>query len=268
MTAGEPGDEASPAQPVAWPGGGVVRVHFDPAALPALGDEPGVNRFDDPRPRTEDRFLMRYAATSLRACLLELLDVFRDNPDTAIREAAIDDEDPDLVEAPAVADWQALHDYLQGRKVATITADRLAIVSINDPELQRALDDEVALRAVLDSASARHALLEAGGRTVHLDNAAVRLSSETGRDITQACALALFDRLPGPDVIHYRSRHDDSEDCWAIYGHASVDVHQPETLNPHIRNHADALRSVATLWGLALPPAWADPRNDRSDSTR
>lgn len=49
-----------------WPAEGVLRVHFDPAALPHLGDAPGVNRFDDPRPRTIDRFLMRYAATTLR----------------------------------------------------------------------------------------------------------------------------------------------------------------------------------------------------------
>lgn len=109
---------------------------------------------------------------------------------------------------------------------------------------------------MLDAEPARAALLETGGTTVHLDNAAVRLSSETGHDITQACALALFDRDTPPDVIHYRSRHDDTEDCWAIYDHATVRVGPPTMLSPRVPEHVEALQSVATLWGLAVPPAW------------
>lgn len=49
-----------------WPAEGVLRVHFDPAALPHLGDAPGVNRFDDPRPRTIDRFLTRISTQLVR----------------------------------------------------------------------------------------------------------------------------------------------------------------------------------------------------------
>lgn len=253
MTAGEPVHHTAL---FAWPVNGVIRVHFDPAALPQLGDAPGANRFDDPRPRTVNRYRIRYAATSLRGCMLELLDALRDDPEASLREAAIDGDDPDLVNGPDLPPWQAIHDFLEGRKVATITADQPAVVSINDPTLQHELDDEPAVRAVLDSESAHSALLEADGKTVHLDNAAIRLSSEAGRDLTQACALALFDREPPPDAIHYRSRHDDTEDCWAIYEHATIEVTQPEQLSPQVPEHVAALRSVATLWAFALPPAW------------
>lgn len=233
-----------------------MRVHYNPGALPHLDDEPGWNRFDDPRPRTADRFLMRYAASSLRGCLLELLAAFRRVPEVHDREAAVDTTDPDFVEAPGAEDWQHIADFLKGRKVARLEATYLSVVSINDPALQRELDAEPAVRAVLDTPAARTALLEAGGRRVHLDNAAVRLSSEVGRYLTQACALALYDREPPPDAIHYRSRHDDAEDCWAVYHHAEVTIGEAAELSPSVAEHARAVRSVADLWGLPLPPAW------------
>lgn len=241
---------------VPWPAQGVLRVHFDPAALPRLGDEPGVNRFDDPRPRTIDRFLMRYAATTLRACLLELLASFRDNTEANDRISAIDDDDPDLVAAPETPEWQHIADFLDQRKVATITSGGLTTVSVNDPVAQRELDQEPAVRAVLDTDAARQALLERDGARVHLDNAAIRLSSEIGRYITQACALAFYDRDSKPDAIHYRSRHDDSEDCWAIYDHATVQVGAAECLSPDVSEHIEALNAVAKLWDLPIPPTW------------
>jgi len=246
---------AASAAPL-WPPDGTVRVHRDPQALPQLADEPGVNRFDDPRPRTIDRFLMRYTANSLRGCLLELLAGLRELPEVRDREGAIDTDDPDFVEAPSVEEWQHIADFLDGRKVAKVDATPLSAVSINDPSLQHELDSEPAVRAVLDSPAAAEALLESGGRRVHLDNAAVRLSSEVGRYVTQACALALYDRRPRPDAIHYRSRHDDIEDCWAVYHHAEVTIGEPERLSPQVNEHVIALRSVAELWNLPLPPAW------------
>lgn len=139
--------------------------------------------------------------------------------------------DPDLLPAPATPEWQHIADFLEQREVATITAGGLATVSINDPAVQHELDQEPAVRAVLDTDAARDALLERHGSRAHLDNAAIRLSSETGRYITQACALALYDRDPKPDAIHYRSRHDDREDCWAIYHHTTVEI-GPAKLSP------------------------------------
>jgi len=175
---------------------------------------------------------------------------------SVLRAEAVDGVDPDLVEAPAVLMWQPLVDYLEGRRVATITAYDLSVVSINDPALQHELHEEPAVRAVLDSPAARQALLPRRNSAVALDNAAVRLASDIDRYITQACALALFDRPKGPDVIHDRSRHDDTEGCWAIYNHAHVQVGRAEPLSPHRPDHAQALTSVATLWDLSLPPAW------------
>jgi hypothetical protein len=239
-----------------WPACGVLRVHFDPAALPRLGDEPGTNRFDDPRPRTIDRFLMRYAATTLRGCLLELLAAFRDNAEANDRIAAIDDDDPHLVGASGTPGWQHVADFLVRRQVAIIKTVGLATVSINDPRVQHELDQEPAVRAVLDTGAARQALLERHRSRAHLDNAAIRLASETGRYITQACALALYDRDSKPDAIHYRSRHDDLEDCWAIYHRADVRIGAPQALSPDVPDHAEAFNSVAKLWDLPVPPAW------------
>lgn len=239
-----------------WPAEGVLRVHFDPSALPRLGDEPGANRFDDPRPRTIDRFLIRYAATTLRGCLLELLAAFRSNSEAEDRLIAIDDDDPELVPAPDIPAWQHISDFLYGRRVATIMSGELTAVSVNDPTVQHQLDSEPAVRAVLDTEAARQALLERGGARVHLDNAAIRLSSETGRLITQACALALYDTESKPDAVHYRSRHDDAEDCWAIYHHATVQVSPADMLAPDVPEHRDALHAVTQLWDLPLPPAW------------
>jgi hypothetical protein len=255
MTRASTGDNALDAF-VPWPERGVLRVHFDPAALPHLGDEPGANRFDDPRPRTIDRFLMRYAATTLRGCLLELLAAFRDNPEANDRIAAIDDDDPYLMRAPATSDWQHVADFLDQRQVASIKAGGLAIVSINDPAVQHELDQEPAVRAVLDTDAARQALLERSGSRAHLDNAAIRLASEPGRYITQACALALYDRDSKPDAIHYRSRHDDLEDCWAIYHRADVQIGAAEALSPDVTDHAEAFTAVAKLWNLPVPPTW------------
>lgn len=241
---------------VRWPAEGALRVHRAPGALPQLGDEPGTNRFDDPRPRTVDRFLMRYAATTLRGCLLELLAPLRPHPTAALREAAVDVDDVDLVSAPDAEPWQHLADFLGGRKVARLSLTQPAIVSIDDPRLQAELDEEPGVRAVLDSEHVRNVLLVVGAKVVHLDNAAIRLASEAGRFITQACALALYDRPEAPGVIHYRSRHDDTEECWAVYDYTQVSFSPEVALTPQVPEHADALRSVAELWSLPLPPTW------------
>ncbi len=244
-----------------WPAAGVLRVHPDPAALPLVGDGVGPNRFDDPRPRTADRYVIRYTATTLRGCLLELLDWLRPAQEAAAREAAVTDDD--TPSAPADGDGvvgQALANYLAGRRLGRITAINPAVVSINDPVLQAELDSEPVVRALMDSPLSRRTLLPDSSpddRRVHLDQAAVRLSSELGRDLTRACSLALRDRPDRPDVIHYRSRHDDRVDCWAIYDHAAVSVGDIRPLSPEDPEHRHAVRSVATQWQIPLPQNWA-----------
>ncbi len=96
------------------------------------------------------------------------------------------------------------------------------------------------------------------------DGAALRLSTPFGRDLTQACSLAIRDRVPRPDGIHHRSRHDDDEHCWALFDHAEVRLVEvtpfaPETSDSHRR----AVQDVADLWELPLPPPGRGMASDR-----
>lgn len=240
------------------PRAGVFRLHPDPAALPPPWSD-GVNRFDDPRPRSLHTFRVRYTASTLRGCLLESLAWLRRHTDAAAAEAlVIDNADPSGAgDAPGESGPRAaLEEFLADRQVAIVTGRRLRILSINDPALQAALDREPAVRALLDSADGR-AALSAPGHRPRLDEAAVRLSTAFGRELTQACSLAPWDRSPRPDGIHHRSRHDDDEDCWAIYDHAPVTVRGVIDFTPNNEQHRAAVSAVAILWDLELPPAWS-----------
>ena len=234
-----------PLQTWRLPDQGVLRVHRDPTALPRYEGVVGPSRFDDPRPDS-----------LLRGCLIELMDWLRPNVEAAEREAAVVDAAPSTV-SPTDS-GRAFSDYLRGRSVGTITARDAVVVSIDDPALQAELDKATAVRALLDSPDGRAALLPAGAapsRRAHLDEAAVRLSSDLGRELTRACSLALRDRESRPDGIHYRSRHDDAEDCWALYDHANVSI-TVQPLTPKNRAHRDAVQGVADMWDLALPRDW------------
>lgn len=213
---------------------------------------------------------MRYAASSVRGCLLELLDGWRPSALAAQREEAVVDDD--CVPAPAGPAWAALDTYLADRRVAVITSPSLPVVSINDPQLRATLDHVAAARALLDGDEARSALLPAGAdpRTqARLDGAVVRLVSELGRDLTRTVSLVLHDLHPDLCGIHYRSRHDDNEDCWAIYSYATVHISDPEPLTPPNAEHRAALTSVAAMWHLDLPPHWnkTPARTDRRGRT-
>ena len=256
-----PRDQRGPLGDVAQvplPEVGVLRVSFDPARLPqARAGVVGPNRFDDPRPRTQDRYVMRYGASTLRGCLLELLDALRPLGAAAQREGDVVDDAP--VPGPAEPPCHAVARYLTGRKVAAITSPDLSVVSINDPALQQLLDHVAAVRALLDTPAARAVLLPSGAGQdvqVRLDGAAVRLSSDLGRDLTRAASLVLRDLDPALGGIGYRSRHDDDEHCWAIYDHAPVEVSTATALSADNEEHRQALSAVATLWNLPLPPPW------------
>jgi len=77
-----------------------------------------------------------------------------------------------------------------------------------------------------------------------------------GRDLTRHCSLAIHDRVPAPAGVHYRSRFDDDEDCWAIFGHVPLTLVEDAALSATTPVHRNALRSVAALWGLPLPREW------------
>lgn len=237
----------------------MLRLHYDPAALPKRQGQVGPHRFDDPRPNSLDRYVVRYTATTLRGCLLESLAWLRPDPDAAAREDSVDDNaepDDEHPEPPAPA-WAALVDFLQDRQVGRLSGRRrLQLLSINDPYLQAELDQEAAVRALLDSPDGRKALAPQGRSNARLNEAAVRLSTPFGRDLTQACSLAIWDRRPQPDGVHHRSRHDDKEHCWALFDHAEVRLVELAPFDPATHpEHRRHLHDIADLWGLALPPS-------------
>lgn len=236
------------------PRAGMFRVAIDPMYLPPATDEVGPNRFDDPRARTQERFVVRYGATSLRGCLLELLDWARPNQEAAELEASVASDLPEPVQEQGIA----LGRYLAGRQVGVIKpARRIRVPSIDDPVVQAELDREPAVRALLAGPDARRALASASATDPpHLDNAAIRLSSPLGREITRYCSLALWDR--GEAGVHYRSRHDDAEDCWALYDRVQVIEVSNNPLSPINPDHRGVLRTVAAMWDLELPAEWSD----------
>lgn len=157
-------------------------------------------------------------------------------------------------------EWQGVADYLATLSVGRVRVGApFAFVSLDDSSVQAALDEEPGVRALLDSPEGRAALLSAHAgpnRRAHLDGAAVRLSTPFGRDLTQLCSLALHDRRPELSGLHYRSRHDDSEDCWALYDRAVVEVVDVVPLSSTDPRHRAVLASIAALWRLPLPPDW------------
>jgi hypothetical protein len=245
----------------ALPRAGVLRLHYDPAALPKVQGQIGHNRFDDPRVGTINRYVVRYTASTLRGCLLESLAWLRPSPEADAREAAvIDDAEPDGSASPGVArePRAALQDFLEGRHVGRLAGRNLRVVSINDSALQAELDLEPAVRALLDSREGQLALASGGGRVPRLDEAAVQLATPFGRDLSRACSLAVWDRVPRPDGIHHRSRHDDHEHCWALFDHARVRLVDRVPFLPGTDpDQRWALQEVAALWDLSLPPAWS-----------
>jgi hypothetical protein len=205
---------------------------------------------------TIDRFLIRYAGGTLRGCLLEPLASFRPNLAADERIAAIDTEDPNLVEAPATTEWQGLQEFLADRKVAIVTADNPDVVSVDDPATQQVLDREPGVRAVLDSNQAKTALLE--GREDRSTSSRPPSDSQARSAVPshEPAHSPFVTAIKPPDAVHYRSRHDDHEDCWAIYDHADVTISVAENLSHEDTDHASALRRVAELWDLPLPPNW------------
>lgn len=140
------------------PRAGVLRLHYDPGALPAKQEQVGPNRLDDPRPNSLDRYVVRYTATTLRGCLLESLDWLRPNPEADAHEREIvDNAEPGDDHEPPPA-WAAIEDFLRDRKVGRLTGRGLRLLSINDPRLHVELDREPAVRALLDSDDGRAAL--------------------------------------------------------------------------------------------------------------
>lgn len=226
-----------------------MRVAANPPALPSLRrtGTPGPNRFDDP----QCTYSVRYVADRIRGCLVELLARFRYDNEAERRIAAVVGVDDDAEGAHPGAD--AVGDWLAVQQVATcqLVEPAAPFVSVNDAAELAALDRHPDVRAVLDTSP-----LSAPGKPAELDGAAIRLPGAIGRVITQAVSRAVYERDPQPAGIAYRSRLDDNERCFAIYGETPVRFDAPRSLSPAVDGHA--VRSAAKLYELALPPTWDD----------
>jgi hypothetical protein len=226
----------------------VWRVHADPEALPRRVEEAGPNRYDDPRPHASNRYVVRYTASTLRGCLLETMAWLRPNDEAEQRMHDIVGDGEDAVGQPA----QGIDDYLATRRVAAVTfSDDPSFVDIHHPMTLQVLDTDLNVQPLLDSSRGREVLGERGRTSrPHLDQAAVLLASEFGRQVTQHCSLAIWDQ-GGRAGVAYRSRHDLTEWCWAAYDHAEVGFGTVESLSPDVPEHREAVSSVVQLWGLA-----------------
>jgi hypothetical protein len=226
-----------------FPDRGALRVHPAPDKLPAprRGEEPGLNRFDDPN----NEFVVRYLGETLRGCLLETMSRFRASRRAeellnAVQGLEPGEERPDIDPERGLADW------LSKQRIGRChLASSFTLVSVNDPALLAELDLEPRVRDAL-----RGIGLE------ELDEAVIRLGGkETGRKVTQVVSRILWEG----DVagLAYSSRHDDNEQCWAIYGTTPVWFdEQMLRLDPENAEHAEAVADVAALFHIQLPTKW------------
>lgn len=232
----------------ALPETGAWRVHPNPAALPRLtGDGPGLNRYDDPL----GEYAVRYVAENLTGAMLETMARFRPAPDAEALLSAVEGvdsaDDPYFDRVDGLRDWLAVQQV--GRVVLTDAQRQL--LDVHDPELLRDLDKHPLVRAALDDSGLGTPLNPA-----RLDEGVVRLGGPVGRTITQAFSGAVHDSLPGVAGLAYRSRLDDEEWCWALWGHIDVEV-RSEPLDAAHRHHRRAVQHAAALLEIQIPAEWA-----------
>lgn len=205
------------------PAGPLYRVgrRPDPLALPPPTFA-GRERFDDPR----GEFAVLYAAEQRVACFVETLAVYRPPLEyiASMRSFWRGRTPPRLGLVPA--DWQRL------RMVGTLHV----------APGQRWLD----LRAGPTYQALRVELAETVRRLglPDLDVSGVRGPS---RELTQAIARWAFEC--GYHGIAYRSRFDDTFDCWALFEGAAW---TPAGLPQRIRRNDPDLRTATALLGLRL----------------
>jgi RES domain len=242
---------------VPFPTTGALRVNPTPDQLPSWRRiaERGPYRFDDPK--EPGSFRVRYLATTLRGCLLEILAQFRPkNDETDALLGAVDFVDDDHLH-PDIPK-RGVADYLALQRVGSCQLfDAGDVVSIHDFHLLAELDRQLPIRYLLENGPG----LQLWDRNTHLDEAKVRLDAELGRRLTQQCARAIFSAAQQPAGIHYRSKHDDAEDCWALFDRARVTFTHTVNLDPGNPEHFEALNSVAMSWQLPLPPVWQEAQS-------
>ncbi len=153
---------------------------------------------------------------------------------------------------PSPAD--GVGDWLDEQMVATFPIDRGRVVmEVNEPALLGELDQHPLVRAAIRDSGLGTAL-----DPQHLDEALIRLSGPIGRRITQAVSRAIYEVHPEAEAVEYRSRHDDTETCYALYHRGSAWDHTyVRRLTPAVADDRAAVRSASSLFEIDLPDRWA-----------
>lgn len=236
--------------PAVLPAAPLRRVNSQPEMLPPIPRPdagPGRNRWDSP----DGSFRVRYLASTLRGCFVELMSRFRDDPATEALLAAVEGIDgvpgPDHAKVDGVAEW------LEQQRVGTAIVDGSPlIVDIDRAEFLTELNKHHRVRQALDASP-----LSAPNKPAELDFAVIRLTAPLGRPITQAVSAAIREDYPGVGGLRYASRLDTTEECWALYEETPVIFESVAPLSPADVEHAQAVRSAAGLLQVALPDAWS-----------
>ncbi|WP_280173914.1 RES domain-containing protein [Geodermatophilus obscurus] len=220
----------------------------DPLEPPRVWPGPGRYRFDDP----QRSYAVRYVAARLRGALLETMEYLRPAPGALARLAAVVDGEPRLGEADTdhaggVVAW------LAAQQVARLVVYPAGpVLSVNDPALLTALDDDPGVIAAIAEAGPG----EPGARAPRLDQGLVRASGPAGRRITQALGRAVFTVLPTVAGLAYRSRLDDDELCWALRAEVPVIPLEVRPLSPTDPDHRSAVQAAAVTLGIDLTTDW------------
>lgn len=193
-----------------------------------------------------------YFGTTLRGCLLEVLDQFRPNLAIEQRLREVDHlfEKLDLLlEEP--------EGVVPG---AWLTRRRVAHAYIRDDAEFVDVDDDATLAALDRCERIRDAVVEYDS-SCRLDHGTIRLAGSSGRRITQAVSAEVNATEPDVAGIRYTSRISRDEECWAVFDdRCSIEFDpDPVRLSSTTSEHRQALASAADLLGLTLPPPWNAP---------
>lgn len=242
------------AAEVPFPEVGAWRLHHSPTQLSHREDGCAVDRFDDP----DGGYRVRYLATSPRGAMLEVLDHFRANDEAEATLAATEGvEGLDILEeepAGSVPErWLSAQRFARG-VLPGLSSAQAKFADVNNAALLAALNTTARVQAALNRPIAINAL----GDARRLDEGTIRLVGDLGRPITQGVSREVYEaEYPG---IAFKCRHDDDEQCWAIFDdrihtkfedEAALDNTNPE--------HLAALQHAAELYKLQLPGNWVAP---------
>lgn len=240
------------------PAEGVWRVHPDPELLPRAprfeDGEIAQSRFDDPA----GQYKVRYCASTLRGALLEVVSAsFRVRRAVEDRVSAITNAEPAPGDLADLAEPKDLEGpgriptrWLTAQSVARCAVDQTTqFVDVLDAQFLAEYSFRPRIRRSID----RHL-----GELYDLDAGTILLNLEHGRPITQSVSAELWSEENSWSGIHYLSRLDLKEHCWAIYDRTQVQFDTPQPLDHSDASHRSALQSVAALLRLDLPSPWTD----------